>query len=864
MNQYFALSLSLLLLLPVASVQASELPHATLDAKHRNFFKDNCLACHNAEKQEGKVRLDNLSFTVDSVEQADVWQKVLNSVNAGEMPPEDEKQPQPADKTDFLEALSQTLVTARRVLSDSGGKIVVRRLNRREYANTIHDLLGVQIDVSNLPPDSGNGTFDTVGSSLFMSSDQVEQYLTLGRQALQDAHARQAAGAKPLKIRSEVEIVANAQIRSAMDIIKKRSEPARQWFAAVDAASTKAENVGHAADLRKIAEKEVKKYSFYRHWAEIKGAPSPTTFGFKDAFAAIAAQGEYEETNPYQQRYLELPQADKGIYLFIFRLRHEEKVTPDRNWPPGRYTLRVRIAALDDTPPERRFIELGRPAVPGAFDILSTHHVTGSMAEPQVIEMPVTITSTDERSFSIREKRLNSREAEVGIWVRHVRKYNDWLPPSMWIDWIELEGPLPSESKVNLASAQTPRKIIADFTERAFRGAKPDAAFIDGLVAVYDKRRAAGDTHPQALQEAMSIVLAAPGFLYLGEPSQPGKTRPLTHAELASRLSYFLWSAPPDDALLQADLNEPEVFARQVDRLIASPKSREFVTGFLHQWLGLDRLDFFRFNAKMFPQFDDSAKMAARQEVFETFAYLLHNNSSLTHLLKSDRIVINGLLANLYGIDGVHGDAFRPVTLPHGSPRGGLLGMAAIMAMGSNGEHTSPVERGAWVLRKLLHNPPPPAPPNVPQLSRLADEPLSPRERILAHQEEPQCLQCHRKIDPIGFGLENFDTIGQWRSTEVYTKASEGRKDWPIDPSGKFHNGPAFKDYFQLRDLIAAQPENFARGFTESLIEYALGRPYGFADASLADDIVRKAKAKDFAMKEFLLALVTSPEFGRK
>lgn len=848
----------------LASAALAAPPQAALDAKHRAFLKDNCLTCHNAEKQKGKVRLDDIAFTVDSVEKADLWQKVLNSVNAGEMPPEDEKQPQPAAKTDFLEALSQTLVTARRVLGDSGGKIVVRRLNRREYANTIRDLLGVQIDVSNLPPDSGNGTFDTVGSSLFMSSDQVEQYLTLGRQALHDAHALQSAGARPLKIRSEVETVGNAQIRSAMEVIKKRSEPARQWFAAVDAAAAKTENTLRAEELRKTAEKEEKKHSFYRHWTEIKGAPSPTTYGFKDAFAAIAEQGEYEETNPYHQRYLALPQSGKGTYLFIFRLRHEEKVTPGRNWPPGRYTLRVRIAALDDTAPERRFIEMGRPAVPGAFDILSTHHVTGTMTEPQVIEMPVTITSTDDRPFSIREKRLNSREAEVGIWVRHVRKHKDWLPPSMWIDWIELEGPLPPESKLNLSSVQPPREIIADFTEKAFRGSKPDTAFIDGLLALYDKRRAAGDAHPQALQEALSIVLAAPGFLYLGEPSQPGKTRPLTQAELACRLSYFLWSAPPDVALLKADLTKPEVLARELDRLIASPKSREFVTGFVHQWLGLDRLDFFRFNGQMFPQFDDSAKMAARHEVFETFAHLLQTNASLTRLLKSDQVIINGLLANFYGIEGVTGDAFRAVSLPPGSPRGGLLGMTAIMAMGSNGERTSPVERGAWVLRKLLHDPPPPAPPNVPQLSRLADKPLSPRERILAHQEEPQCLQCHRKIDPIGFGLENFDTIGHWRSTELYTKANGGLKDWPIDPSGAFHKGPKFSDYFQLRDLIAAKSEDFARGFTEALIEYALGRPYGFTDVALADDLIAKAKAKDFALREFILGLVTSQEFGRK
>ena len=152
----------------------------------------------------------------------------------------------------------------------------------------------------------------------------------------------------------------------------------------------------------------------------------------------------------------------------------------------------------------------------------------------------------------------------------------------------------------------------------------------------------------------------------------------------------------------------------------------------------------------------------------------------------------------------------------------------------------------------------------MPQLDRLATKPVSPRERLLAHQEEPQCLQCHRKIDPIGFGLENFNAAGKWRSTELYTRANGGRKDWPIDPSGAFHNGPKFNDYFQLRDIIAAKPENFARSFTEALIEYALGRPYGFTDEDLAQDIVKRAKAKNFAIREFIISLATSREFGRK
>jgi len=193
-----------------------------------------------------------------------------------------------------------------------------------------------------------------------------------------------------------------------------------------------------------------------------------------------------------------------------------------------------------------------------------------------------------------------------------------------------------------------------------------------------------------------------------------------------------------------------------------------------------------------------------------------------------------------------------------------LLGMAAILAMGSNGERTSPVERGAWVLRKILHNPPPPAPPNVPQITRLENKLLNTRERLLAHQEEPQCLQCHRKIDFIGFGLENFNAAGKWRTEETYEKRGVGKKTWPIDPRGHFYNGPAFQDYFQLRDLIAAKSDEFARGFTEALIEYALGRPYGFTDAALADDVVKRAKAKGFAMKEFFVALASSKEFHCK
>jgi hypothetical protein len=312
-------------------------------------------------------------------------------------------------------------------------------------------------------------------------------------------------------------------------------------------------------------------------------------------------------------------------------------------------------------------------------------------------------------------------------------------------------------------------------------------------------------------------------------------------------------------------LHEPEVLRKQVDRMIADPRSDELVSGFVHQWLDMERLDFFQFDPRLHREFDESARAAARQEVYESFAYLLRDpkDGHLGKLLKSDYVIVNSLLAIYYGIDDVTGDEFRVVKLPADSPRGGLLGMAAIHAMGSDGVNSSPVERGVWVLRHLLHDPPPPAPPNVPQLSRLEGEVLTTRERIIAHQEEAQCASCHRKIDPIGFGLENFNAAGKWRTTDQYGNGKD-QKVWDIDASGQLHKGPAFKDYFELRDVIASRETDFARGLTEHLISYALGRPYGFTDDPLADEVLAAAKRKQLAVPEFIHAVVQSEAFRSK
>ena len=362
------------------------------------------------------------------------------------------------------------------------------------------------------------------------------------------------------------------------------------------------------------------------------------------------------------------------------------------------------------------------------------------------------------------------------------------------------------------------------------------------------------------------MILASPRFLFLKEPGQDGVSRELDDLELAVRLSYFLWSSPPDAQLLalaeKNQLRDPDVLRRQVDRLIQDPKAHHFVSGLAHQWLDMKRLDFFQFDAKEHREFDESMRAAAREEVYQSILHLLRSKDQgqLQNLLKSDYVVINGLLAAHYDINDVEGDHYRKVRLPENSPRGGLFGMAAICAMGSDGIESSPVERGAWVLRHLMYSPPPPAPANVPQLSRLDGKPLTKREKLAAHMEEAQCASCHRKIDPIGFGLENFDAAGKWREKE-----GDGRRAHPIDAAGAFHNGPAFGDFFELRDLIATwQVEEFSRGFTEALIEYGLGRPFGFTDEDLANEILFAAKGKQYSVSEFIHALVQSKPFQSK
>ena len=362
-----------------------------------------------------------------------------------------------------------------------------------------------------------------------------------------------------------------------------------------------------------------------------------------------------------------------------------------------------------------------------------------------------------------------------------------------------------------------------------------------------------------AILTPLSIILASPRFIYMREQLlviMEGEPRKLNERELAIRLSYFLWSSPPDATLINlAKSNKlKQNLSQQVERMLRDPKARNFVDGLAHQWLDMKSyilLDFFQFGLRYYREFDQSARNASREEVYQTMLHLLRSNEEgqLNKLLKSDFVVVNAILANIYGIQGVEGDEFRRVQLNEGSPRGGLMGMVAINAMGSDGVESSPVERGVWTLRHVLNDPPPPAPANVPMLNRINGK-MTKREKLIAHQEEPQCASCHRKIDPIGFGLENFDAIGQlysWRKTDPHVRSAKNRQGI-IDASGAFYKGPSFNNFMELRDQLNDEKDAFARGFIEALVEYSLGRPYAFTDEEMVDKLLAVVKKKDYQM----------------
>ena len=403
-------------------------------------------------------------------------------------------------------------------------------------------------------------------------------------------------------------------------------------------------------------------------------------------------------------------------------------------------------------------------------------------------------------------------------------------------------------------------EIIATLARRAYRRPVTVDDF-ERLVSFYQRGYAEGGFEA-GVETALRALLASPEFLFRIERDPngvtPGAPYRVSDLELASRLSFFLWSSLPDDALIDAAaarrLSDPAVLEAEVRRMLADPRADALTTNFASQWLHLRNLDAVRPDARLFPDFDDNLRQGFRRETELLFRSVLDEDRSVVDLLTADFTFMNERVARHYEIPGVYGDHFRRVALPPGSPRAGLLGHGSILTVTSYATRTSPVLRGKWILENLLGTPPPPPPANVPPLdeTRSNVRVVSMRERMEAHRQNPQCAVCHRIMDPAGLSMENFDAIGRWRATEGVA---------PIDAAGNLPGGEEFDGVAGLRAAILERPDVFAGVVAEKLLTFALGRGLDHADAPAVRSIVRSAAADDYRMSSLVLGIVNSTPF---
>jgi hypothetical protein len=413
----------------------------------------------------------------------------------------------------------------------------------------------------------------------------------------------------------------------------------------------------------------------------------------------------------------------------------------------------------------------------------------------------------------------------------------------------------------DVSPREAAQQVIGDFARRAWRK-PPPAESLEGLISLFDRGMARGDSYDTSIKLAMKAALVSPHFLFLAEPHPPEAGNYLLGGfELASRISYFLWSSMPDDTLLAAaaagDLEDPNKIQAQVKRMLQDPRAEAFGRLFGGQWLGISQLgETKKPDAALFPEYSAALAETMRAEAYAYFNTIVREDRSLLELISSDYVVANEALATLYGLEGIQGSDLRRVQVADAS-RGGVLGMAAVLTSTSHSLRTSPVLRGMWVMERILGEHVPPPPPNVPPLPEDGKSPegLTFRQQLEVHRDKPECAGCHSKMDPLGFGLENFDPIGRWRD------AHDGQ---PIDASGVLPSGEEFAGPEALKGILLKQKNKFARNLSKKMLGYALGRSLNRYDTCVIDDSVNALKDNEYRASALINTIILSYPFRHR
>jgi Protein of unknown function (DUF1592)/Protein of unknown function (DUF1588)/Protein of unknown function (DUF1585)/Protein of unknown function (DUF1595)/Protein of unknown function (DUF1587)/Cytochrome C oxidase, cbb3-type, subunit III len=754
-----------------------------------------CFDCHNRLDLAGGRAFDALSPDRIAAD-AETWEAAIRKLRGGLMPPVGGPRPDDRTVAQLVSWLSNEIDTAAE--EPAPGRVSLRRLNRREYAYAIRDLLALDIDpAALLPEDNVEGHFDNNADALEVSPAFVSQYVDAAR-----AIALEAVGDP-----------------EALPITTTYGDPANM---VISLPPQGAPGTG-------------------RQQHHIRGMPFGTRGGFSVTHN-FPADGEYELNVGDMALAREVPRMEFENTLVVL-LDGEELYRTNI----GGETDHKAIDQLLDPAVEEingRLRKIRFEATAGQHDLAVTF-VHKSFAESDERTRTVALEGGQERIQAAHSLQIRGPLSVSGISDSGSREKIFICRPTDTPD-----------------ARPCALDIVTSLAERAFR--RPvTATDLDALLAFYDAGFQDGGFE-RGVRDALSAVLASPHFLYRVESGQDTGTVALSDLELASRLSFFLWSSLPDEELLElaedGRLNDARVLAAQVRRMLTDERARSLVEDFAFQWLDVLKLDEIVPDRGQFPQasslLDPRDLMEEELELF--IDSVLRSDRSVVELLTADYTFLNERLAMHYGIESVKGARFRRVTLEDES-RHGLLGKGAILMLTAYPNRTSPVLRGAWILERLRGTPPPDPPPDVPDLveNKRGEPPRTLRERLEQHRENPTCFSCHAVMDPLGFALENFNAVGQFRTHDPDTRT-------PIDASGELPDGTTVAGAADLRRALVAQPDQFVQALTENLLTFALGRSTDYRDMPTVRAIVRRAKADDYRFESIVLGIVASDAFRKR
>ena len=771
-----------------------------------------CFTCHNGRVRAGGLELDTLD--PDRVEEAPaVWEKVVRKLLAGQMPPGGRPRPDRAVLHAFVSHLAASLDSFA-AAHPNPGRPAIRRLNRTEYANVVKDLLALDVDVRDLlPADEAQHGFDNMAEALTVSPTLIERHVAAARKVSDLAVGPQTSRPAGTLYPVSDWLDQDKQVSDDLPFGSRGGSAFRHHFP-VDGEylfrfRLRKALYGYIRGLGRQHQLELRvdgvRVGTLRFGGEDKGPPPPATF------SGNAIVGEAWED--YMHR------ADEQLELRV---------------PVKAGTRTVAASFIKSLAlPEGRLLD---PVDRSTFNYAVDEMLLGNPAL-QSLEIlgPYTVSS------------VGDTPSRRKIFVCR---------------------PVDEEDDSEARSCAT--RILTTLARRAYR--RPiEAADVEGLLEFYERGRASAKTRPfdAGISAALARILIDPEFLFRPERdpagARPGDIYQLSDLELASRISFFLWSSIPDDELLDiaaaGNLRQPGVLESQVRRMLADPRStRSLVENFASQWLELRKIMSVNPDPAIYPAFTENLRQAMRTETELFIGSQIREDRSVMDLVGADYTFLNENLARHYKLSNVYGPHFRRVTLTD-DRRGGLLGHASLLTITSYATRTSPVVRGAWILETILDAPPPTPPPNVPSFPEVSPgaKPLSVRQRLEQHRKNPVCAACHSAIDPLGFALEHYDAIGRWRATnETLLWYEEGS---PIDASGRLLDGTPIDGLSGLREIILSRPEEFATAVSSRLLTYALGRGLEAPDMPAVRRIVREAAQHDYRWSTLVLGVINSVPF---